>query len=184
MWVDRESGESQHKLRQSRSEQRPFGARVEQLVPTVHLRVLRIFDLQPRRAARIGLIRAVRPLRHDPLEVVFTRRLIEIASALRDVIEIQQPAFDTRHDPQQPALALEQRQRAQILAIDHQHVEHIEVRRVSAKQQPIEIAAPVGSQAADFPSRIAERQRTACATAAASVGQPVKMCPLRDTSWQ
>lgn len=51
-----------------------------------------------------------------------------------DVIEIQQPRFDRRHDTQQPALALDQRQAGEIFAFYAQHIKRIESRPLAAKQ--------------------------------------------------
>jgi hypothetical protein len=58
--------------------------RRSKLLPPLHLRVLGIPDLQPRRGAAVGSIRATRPLRDDAFEVPLTR----------DAIQIHAPPFD------------------------------------------------------------------------------------------
>lgn len=58
-------------------------------MPIAHLSVPVILDLQPRRPA-VGLIRAPRPLRDDPLYVTLARHSEQIAAVLREMIEPQQ----------------------------------------------------------------------------------------------
>jgi hypothetical protein len=74
----------------------------------------------------------------------------QIATALLDVLEIQQTAVDRRHDAQQPALALEQRQARQILALDVQYIERAEERPLATEQELFEMRSAVRLQAADL----------------------------------
>ena len=53
----------------------------------------------------VGSVRGIPPLADNAFEVTLAGEAEQIATALRDVIEVEQPTFDRRHDPQQPALA-------------------------------------------------------------------------------
>jgi hypothetical protein len=119
--------------------------RGEQLVAIAHLRVLAILNLQPGRGAPIRAVRATSPLRDDAFEVALANNAEQIATAPLQVIEVQQPALNRGHDPQQPALAGEQRQARQILAVDRQSIERIEVRPLAAEQQLVEVGAAPSS---------------------------------------
>jgi hypothetical protein len=70
----------------------------------------------------------------DAFEVAFAGDARRIAPALLDVLEIQPTAVDRRHGTQQPALALEQRQARQIVAIDTEDIEGLEVEPVLRKK--------------------------------------------------
>jgi hypothetical protein len=48
--------------------------RLLRITPPVHLRVLRVLDLEPGRTATVRLIDASRPLRNDPLQVPLAAR--------------------------------------------------------------------------------------------------------------
>ena len=98
-----------------------------------HLRVCGVLDLQPRRDAAIRAVRAMRPLRHDALEITIARGAKQIASAPFDVIQVQQPGFNRGHDAEQPLLAFQQWQARDVSALDAQHVERIEVRPLAAE---------------------------------------------------
>ena len=80
-----------------------------------HLAIAAILDLQPGRHAAVSAVRAVRPLADDAFKVSLARHAKQIAAALVDVIEVQQPRLNGRHDAKQPALAFEQRQCREIL---------------------------------------------------------------------
>jgi len=66
------------------------------------------------------------------------------------MIEKWQAAFDARHDAQQPAFALQQRQTGRVLAVDVQHVEGAKVRPLAPEQQLVEVRAAIGFEAADL----------------------------------
>ena len=68
-----------------------------------------------------------------------------------NVIELQQPGFDRRHDTQQPALALDQRQADEIFASDAQYIERIEVWPLAPKEQLVEVRAAIRLQTANLP---------------------------------
>ena len=74
----------------------------------------------------------------------------ESTAALLEMIEVAQARLDGRHNAEQSALAFQERQARQGLAIDAQDIERIEVRPLAAKQQLVELRAAVGLQAADF----------------------------------
>ena len=61
---------------------------------------------------------AIRPLTDDAFKVTLTGDAEQITASMLDVIEVEQPTFDPRHDPWQPALAFEQRQWRQIFAVE------------------------------------------------------------------
>jgi hypothetical protein len=86
----------------------------------------------------------------DAFEVAFAGDARRIAPALLDVLEIQPTAVDRRHGTQQPALALEQRQARQIVAIDTEDIEGLEVEPLATDQQVLEMRAAVRLQAADL----------------------------------
>ena len=67
-----------------------------------------------------------------------------------DVSEIQQSSLNDRHDAQQPALALEQRQPRQVLAFDAENIERVEERPLAPEQQRFKVGAAVRVQAADL----------------------------------
>ena len=50
------------------------------------------------------------------------------------MIEVEESCLDGRHDAAQPALAFQERQARQGLAVDTQDIERIEVRPLAAKQ--------------------------------------------------
>lgn len=102
-------------------------------MPIPHLRVLRILDFRPAGGAAVGAVRPTCPLRSDPFKVAFTGHSEQINAAKLDVIEVQQSRFDGRHDAQQLALALEQLQARQILAVDAEDIERIEVRPLTSE---------------------------------------------------
>ena len=85
-----------------------------------------------------------------PSEITLTGHAEQIAPALREMLEIQQPAVDRRHEAPQPALALEQRPARQVLAVDAQYIEGVEVGPLTPEQQILELCAAVRRQAADF----------------------------------
>jgi hypothetical protein len=66
------------------------------------------------------------------------------------VIDIEQPRVMRRQHLAQSALALEQRPRSEILAVELQQVKRCEVRPVPAEQQVLEAAAAVRSEADDL----------------------------------
>ena len=113
-------------------------------------RVVWILDLQPRRDAPVGVIRTARPLRHNPLDVTLRRHPEQIAAALCQVVEIQQPAADLWHDRLQVALPLQQRQAAQVYAVDAQDVEGVEPRPRPTEHHRMEVGPPVGLETADL----------------------------------
>ena len=49
-----------------------------------------------------------------------------------------------------PRLAFSQRQRAQIASVQHQQIERVEIRPLTAEHQPVEIRSAVRVQAADL----------------------------------
>ena len=61
---------------------------LEQLPATFHLRIVRILDLQPRRAAPIALIRAVLPFRHNALQIALAREPKESATPFDNSIQV------------------------------------------------------------------------------------------------
>ena len=67
-----------------------------------------------------------------------------------EVVEIQQPTLNRRHDAPEPALAFEQRQACQILTLETQHVEGVEVRPLAADQKLVELRTPVRLQATNL----------------------------------
>lgn len=102
-------------------------------MPITHLRVLGILDLQPRRGAAIGAIRAVCPRRDDAFKVTLARHAKQVTATALDVVKLEQPTLHGGHDAGQSALALKQRQPGQILAFDAQHIERIEERPLATE---------------------------------------------------
>ena len=88
-------------------------------------------------------------------EVSLARYAKQIAAALLDVIEVEQPALHRRHDRQQSAFALKQRQGCQIVALDGERVEGVEERPLPPKQQLVEVRRPSGSRQQTSPSSTA-----------------------------
>ena len=76
------------------------GAEREQLVTLSDLRVLAILYLQPGCLPAVRLVRAERPLGDDALQIALAGRGTQIASALRDVIQAEQPPVDLRNNAQ------------------------------------------------------------------------------------
>ena len=67
----------------------PFAALgLEQLVPSFHLAVLGILDLQPRCAAAVALVGSTRPLRHDALEIALAGRLLYEMQKQNQILEL------------------------------------------------------------------------------------------------
>jgi hypothetical protein len=66
------------------------------------------------------------------------------------MIEVQETALHARHDAREPALAFKQWQGAKIFAFEHQQIECIEVRPLTAKEQIPEVAAASPIEAADL----------------------------------
>src|SRR5262245_9960297 len=122
----------------------------EQLRPSVHLRITRVFDFQPGRPAPVALIHAAHPLRHDTLKIALTREPIQLLSLFLDSIEIQQSRCTARNNCSESFLALEQLQRRQIVAVYVQHIERVEVRALSPEHQTIEVTSPMSVKAADL----------------------------------
>jgi hypothetical protein len=60
-------------------------------VASDHLRVTRIFDLDPVRARAVGMVATARELAYDALEIVRTRDLEEVPPACFEVVHVQQP---------------------------------------------------------------------------------------------
>jgi hypothetical protein len=96
-----------------------------------------------------------------PFAVVRANGLEQRGATLDDVIEVDEAGLDTRHDPPQVALAIEQRAIAEIVPIDAQGVEGDEVRPIAAEEQIVEPAAAVGRQADD----LTIKHRVVCANA-------------------
>jgi hypothetical protein len=93
----------------------------------------------------------VDPLRDDPRKIAFAHGVEEPNAGVAEVIEIEQPGLDARHDRLQPALALEQGPLSQIFAVDRERVEDDEVRPVPPEHQVAELRPPIRTEADDFP---------------------------------
>ena len=72
-------GKSQLQPRRSRFAE--AARSLEQLVPSLHLRVLGVLELHPTRTAAVRLVRAVRPLAHNALEIKCARSPSSLACA-------------------------------------------------------------------------------------------------------
>ncbi len=78
---------------------------------------------------------AAGPLPDNPLKVARARGIEERLAPRAYVVHVEQPRLNPRHDGLQPALPLEQRPVAHILAFDGQQVEGHKGRPVPPKQQ-------------------------------------------------
>ena len=152
-------------------------------MPIAYLGVIGVLDLQPGRGAAIRVIRAAGPLADDAFQIAIASDAKQIASALRNMIEVEHAAFNLRHDPQQFAFAVEQRERSNVATVDAQQIERVEVRPLSAEQQIIEIAAAVRAETADLAVKDRVVRTDPCAISSASCGQDLNIDPLRETSW-
>ena len=125
---------------------------LKQLLPTFHLRVVPVFDLEPRRLQGLRDVRSVAMLRNDAFQVHFADLLKQRLPVLLDVFHVLHSGF--RHLQQQTAefvFAVCQSFRVQILAISHQQVECEKARLTAMKQQVTELRPPALIQTIDLP---------------------------------
>ena len=92
----------------------PIASSFEDFTPSDHLRVLRVLDLQPGRRHAVRLVPTLAPFADDALEVATTCGVEECSTATAQVVDVQEPRIDARHDRAEASLAFTQRPIAQI----------------------------------------------------------------------
>jgi hypothetical protein len=65
--------------------------------------------LDPRRGDTVSLVSAVTPFRDDALEIALTRGGEQVAAAALQMVHVEQPRINARHDGSQAALAFDQK---------------------------------------------------------------------------
>jgi hypothetical protein len=80
----------------------------------------------------------VLPLAHDPLEVLLTCGFKQPGAVCLEVPYIQQPRF-RRHEALELGLALDQRQRSQVAAVQPQQVKRVKESLSAASEEAVEL---------------------------------------------
>ena len=124
---------------------------LEEFVPSGHLRVAGILDLDPVRARAIAVVSTIDGLCDDALEIMRAGYLEEILASRSYVIDVEQSGPPCGNQPPQPALPFDQRPLPQVLAIYSKQIKRVEVRLLATEQQAFEVAPPARVEAHDFP---------------------------------
>src|SRR5213593_745196 len=99
------------------------------------------FDPIPRRLLGCSIVRVL-PLRNDALQIKFTHFLKELLTSGFDVIDVQDTGPLPSKELLQPSFSLDQRQMAQIFAVEKHQIKGEEQGFASSEQKIVEQRAP------------------------------------------
>jgi hypothetical protein len=97
------------------------------------------------------------------------------------MIRIQEAGCFLRDDPAKRLLALDQRQLAEILAVQHQQIEGVQVAIPSVPQQFVELGLAATVQADDLAVNDSFPALQGCVNILCQGGETLKALPLRET---